>query len=54
MKDLGFLGSGYPLYLEFIKQCSIILAVLFAVSGIYGIITNINGDYCEGEDSVGC
>lgn len=50
-KDLSFLGSGIPLYLDFLRGCIIILLIFFVTSGDYNIITNYQyGKDCIGDD----
>ena len=39
LKDLAFMGSGYPLYFRFIKSCILTLLIIFIVQGIYGVKT---------------
>lgn len=38
--ELSFLGSGYPMYFEFIRFCILLMAVLLFFNGLYGLITN--------------
>ncbi len=40
IKKFGFLGSGYPLYFDFLQQCILILLILFATTADYNIFTN--------------
>jgi hypothetical protein len=48
---MAFLGSGIPLYFDFIRGCIIILLVFFVTSGDYNIITNlVYGEDCQGND----
>ena len=53
MKDLYFLGSGFPLYFIFVKHTIYTLLALFMGTGFFDLITNIYGNYCEpiGSDS---
>lgn len=46
VKDLSYLGPGYPLFFLFIKYCIIILSLLFLVSGVFGVYQNMGGNYC--------
>jgi len=49
-----YLGSGYVLYFKFLKYCLILLALLFAFSGMFNLLTNINtGDCVSNENSPG-
>jgi hypothetical protein len=46
-KELAFLGSGFPLYFEFVKSSSLILLILFIISGLYDIVSNgLYGNAC--------
>ncbi|EAR82133.2 kinase domain protein (macronuclear) [Tetrahymena thermophila SB210] len=38
--DLYFLGSGYPMYFDFVKSCLIILFLIFVSSGSYNLFSN--------------
>ena len=44
---LDFLGSGFPLFYNFIKWCFIILVTFLIMSGSYNIYTNLKGNYCN-------
>ncbi|CAD8115595.1 unnamed protein product [Paramecium primaurelia] len=45
---LSFLGTGVPLFFDFIKQCITILIIMFCTSGDYNLITNIAfGTSCQ-------
>eukprot|EP01017_Pseudomicrothorax_dubius_P049142 TRINITY_DN9094_c0_g1_i9.p1 TRINITY_DN9094_c0_g1~~TRINITY_DN9094_c0_g1_i9.p1 ORF type:complete len:714 (-),score=160.72 TRINITY_DN9094_c0_g1_i9:100-2241(-) len=44
--ELGFMGSGFPLYFEFIIFSIVILFTILGVSGIYNMITNYSGHDC--------
>ncbi|CAD8062591.1 unnamed protein product [Paramecium sonneborni] len=46
-QDINFNGAGIPLYFEFIQFAAILLVTLGLISGIYNIITNIQGSTCE-------
>ncbi|CAD8099449.1 unnamed protein product [Paramecium sonneborni] len=39
--QLGFLGSGYPLYFDFIKSCLTIIAIQYITVGNFQLITHI-------------
>ncbi|KAL4484378.1 hypothetical protein ABPG74_019555 [Tetrahymena malaccensis] len=41
--ELSFLGSGYPLYFFFIKQCIVMLSLVLFICGVFNVITNIIG-----------
>lgn len=43
----SFLGSGYPLYFNFIKCCLVIIGVLFMTSGQYSLISNLISEDCH-------
>ncbi|CAD8158550.1 unnamed protein product [Paramecium pentaurelia] len=43
----SFLGSGYPLYFNFIKCCLMIVGVLFLTSGQYQLVSNLTSNDCE-------
>ena len=46
-EDFGFLGSAFPMYFKFIKYCVVSLTLMFVISGIYQLVTNIQGDSCQ-------
>ena len=47
-KKLGFLGSGFPLYFEFLKQCIIILVLFFITTADFNLFSNFfYGNDCE-------
>ncbi|CAD8109214.1 unnamed protein product [Paramecium primaurelia] len=46
-QDINFNGAGIPLYFEFIQFASVLLVTLGLISGIYNIITNVQGSSCE-------
>ncbi len=51
--ELAYLGSGYPLYFDFIKFCGIILLILFASSGAFNLYTNLMmGKDCRTESEI--
>ena len=54
--DLHFLGSGFPLFYNYILFCILILFVLFVSSSGYNLYTNFLGDYCveNGDATGGC
>ncbi|KAL4487142.1 hypothetical protein ABPG72_001594 [Tetrahymena utriculariae] len=43
---LLFLGSGYPLYFDFIKQCIYIMIIILLISGSFNLYTNQLGKEC--------
>ena len=45
--ELVFLGSGFPLYFEFLIYCLILLVIMTIFQGIYGFIHNHKGDTCS-------
>lgn len=48
-----FLGSGYPLYFDFIKFCGIMLLQILIVSGLFNIVTNfLYGTSCVSGDDL--
>jgi hypothetical protein len=46
VEDLGFLGCGIPLFYTFVKYGILFLFIIFAVTGIFGMIFNDRGDGC--------
>lgn len=44
--ELGFLGSGYPLFYNFIIYCIFILFVDLTIKGGFNLVTNIMSGYC--------
>ncbi|KAL4483923.1 hypothetical protein ABPG72_013929 [Tetrahymena utriculariae] len=48
LRDLSFLGSGYPLYFSFLKYCEAFLCLILLTSGGYNMLTNaIYGKDCK-------
>lgn len=47
--ELNFLGSGFPLFYNFIVYCIFILFELMTIKGGYNLVTNIMGNYCLQE-----
>ncbi|EGR32359.1 protein kinase domain protein [Ichthyophthirius multifiliis] len=45
--ELGFLGSGFPLFYNYLKNCIAMLTVLFLIQGIPSIIQNVKGNFCR-------
>ena len=45
-KDLLFLGSGFPLFFEFMKYGIAMLFMIMLIAGLYNISTNIDSDDC--------
>lgn len=50
LKELSFLGSGYPLYFIFIKSCILILFLYMIPSGFYALVSNSNATFCISYD----
>lgn len=48
--ELRFLGSGFPLFYNFILYCIGILLVLLISSGAFNLFSNYLGDFCEAEE----
>ena len=44
---LGYLGCGIPLFFEFVKYGIQFLVLVFGIQGIYSLIDNKDGSYCE-------
>lgn len=44
--SLSFLGSGFPLFYNFMKFCILILLVQLCIKQFYNIYTNYHGTYC--------
>lgn len=44
--DLQFLGSGFPLFFNYIRYCILLLSIEFAIKGAYNLYTNWLGSYC--------
>jgi hypothetical protein len=47
INELGFLGSGYPLFYNYLKYCVIMLISFFIIQGIPNIIFNSIGSFCH-------
>lgn len=45
--QLSFLGSGFPLFYNFIIYCIFILFTQLMVKGGFDIVTNLLGDFCK-------
>ncbi|CAD8132365.1 unnamed protein product [Paramecium octaurelia] len=45
-EDLSFLGSGYPLYFTFIKNCIFLLGFHMMAEGQFNLISNYQGQDC--------
>jgi hypothetical protein len=50
-KMLSFLGSGYPLYFNYILFCQIILLIVTLTSGEYNLLSNFFGKDCVDSDN---
>lgn len=47
LKELAYLGSGYPLYFGYIKFCAVMLGVILLISGFFNGFTNFHyGESC--------
>mmetsp|Transcript_20033 Transcript_20033/g.17109 ORF Transcript_20033/g.17109 Transcript_20033/m.17109 type:complete len:145 (+) Transcript_20033:72-506(+) len=46
LSELYELGSGYALYFSFLKFAMLLLTIMFAITGIYSLISNRVGDDC--------
>jgi len=44
--DLSFLGSGYPLFFDYIRYCIYILVIIFVISGVFNLVTNTMASDC--------
>lgn len=44
--DLKFLGSGFPMFYNFIRYCIYMLLSLFLFEGAPNIVTNFMGTFC--------
>jgi hypothetical protein len=44
--ELGFLGSGFPLFYNFIIFCILLLFEMLTINGGYNLVTNVIGTYC--------
>jgi hypothetical protein len=44
--ELDYLGSGYPLYFDFLKYCGWFLILLILTAGAYSFLSNGYGKYC--------
>jgi hypothetical protein len=47
VRELGFLGSGFPLFYNFIIYCIFILFIQLTVKGGYNLVTNVMSGYCQ-------
>jgi hypothetical protein len=45
--ELGFLGSGVPLFYSFLKFGATFLSIIILVSGIQGLSLNSSGEGCD-------
>ncbi|KAL4502348.1 hypothetical protein ABPG72_011935 [Tetrahymena utriculariae] len=46
-QDLSYLGPTYPMYFQFMRYSIAFISIIFLISGIYNLITNSQGDYCN-------
>jgi hypothetical protein len=44
---MSFLGSGYPLFFNFMKYCIVILFAISMTSGEFNLLSNYFGESCE-------
>ncbi|EGR32765.1 hypothetical protein IMG5_070910 [Ichthyophthirius multifiliis] len=45
--DIGFLGPGFPLFYNYLKNCVVMLTFLFLIQGIPNIIIHSQGTFCH-------
>ncbi|EGR29936.1 hypothetical protein IMG5_145910 [Ichthyophthirius multifiliis] len=49
--ELSFLGSGYPMYFDFVKGCLLVLFMILISSGAFNLLTNFQlGKDCQKEE----
>lgn len=48
-EEMAVLGSGYPLYFEFLEYCCIFMFLAFCISGFYNVYTNVQGSDCSAD-----
>ena len=48
--DYKFLGSGFPMFYNFIKYCILLLLSLFIIEAAPGVVTNFNGTFCTSTE----
>ncbi|EAR89597.2 transmembrane protein, putative (macronuclear) [Tetrahymena thermophila SB210] len=46
-QDLSYLGPTYPMYFQFMRYSIAFISIIFLISGIYNLIANSQGDYCN-------
>ena len=46
LKELNFLSPGYPMYFQYLKFCIYISFTIFLCSGLFGLISNEQGNDC--------
>ena len=52
-KELKFMGSGFPLFYNFIFYCLLMLVTVFVIAGGYNIYTSYQGTFCSVPDTFG-
>ncbi|KAL4466145.1 hypothetical protein ABPG72_000691 [Tetrahymena utriculariae] len=53
--DLSFLGSGFPMFFQFIKLTTFYLIFILLVGGLYNIFNNEDGNQCQQHNALeGC
>ena len=48
---MNFLGSGFPLFYNFILYCTFILFLLLMFTGGYSLVTNYLGKFCDHDEA---
>ena len=51
-EDLSFLGPCYPMYFQFITFTWTILVVFIIISGLFSLVANYNGTFCNEDPSM--
>ncbi|KAL4470248.1 hypothetical protein ABPG74_011859 [Tetrahymena malaccensis] len=46
-EDLSYLGPTYPMYFQFMRYSIAFISIIFLISGIYNLIENSKGDFCD-------
>ena len=46
-KEFSHLGASFPMFFQFIKFEILLLLISFGTSGVYGLVTNFLGNYCQ-------
>lgn len=51
--ELYFLGSGYPMYFDFMKSCMLVLFLIFICSGAFNLFSNaFSGTDCKDDEAI--